>query len=42
MAAVCGVSRSMLSMCERGLRAPGTRVALAYGQALAETERKAA
>jgi len=48
MAAVCGASRSAVSMWERQdaagqpLRVPGTEHALAYGQALAEAERRLA
>jgi len=42
MAAACEVSASMVSMIERGQRSPGTVLALAYGRALAEAERRLA
>jgi transcriptional regulator with XRE-family HTH domain len=48
MAAACGMAASYISMIERSgpdgvpLRVPGTRLALAYGRALAALAQKAA
>lgn len=42
MADVLGVSRPAISMWEAGKRQPGTRLALAYGRALAALGQRAA